>query len=265
MADVKSATAFIYTQDSSGNPIPTGTCFLVALPSADSLNMYSYLVTAKHVLQKQDGSFLSSILIRMNTIDSNSRFTYVPLSLKGNNKNVYLHSDSTVDIAVIPYTPPKNDYYFKLVGENFIRDKNSFKSLPIEEGTEVFFTGLFSPYVGEKRIYPIVRFGRISLITDEKVDWIGSKREMMLVETSSFGGNSGSPVYFKIGDVYKGFELILGGVLNGTYRDVAEIQIIQTGTTPVAIYNNGITGITPVYLLRDILYSKDLIEERKKP
>jgi hypothetical protein len=265
MAEVKSAVSFIYIQDSLGNPIPNGTCFFIGIKSEkDSLVVYPYLVTAKHVLQKKDGSFLTSILVRMNTIDSNSKFTYEPLLYDGPNKNVYLHPDSSIDLAVIPYIPPKKDYLFKFLDQDFLKDRKAFQSLPIEEGTEVFFTGLFAPYVGEKMIYPIVRFGRVSLITDEKVDWIGLKREMMLIETSSFGGNSGSPVYFKVGDFVKGFQLILGGVLNGTYRDAAEIKMVPTGSTPVAIYNNGISGITPVYLLRDIIYSKALIDERKK-
>jgi hypothetical protein len=50
--------------------------------------------------------------------------------------------------------------------------------------------------------------------------------------------------------------------INGTYRDVAEIKVVETGFTPVAIYNNGISGITPVYLLRDILYSKEQLRLR---
>lgn len=263
MSEVKSAVSFIYIQDSSGNPIPNGTCFFVAINSKDSTGSYPYLVTAKHVLQKKDGSFYSSILVRMNTIDSSSKFTYQPLNYSGPTKNVFFHRDSSVDLAVIPYVPPKKDYVFKFLGDDFLKERNVFKSLAIEEGVEVFFTGLFAPYVGEKKIYPIVRFGRVSLLTDEKVDWVGMKREMILIETSSFGGNSGSPVYFKIGDAFKGFQIILGGVLNGTYRDVAEIKIIQTGSTPVAIYNNGISGITPVYLLRDIIYSKELMSQRK--
>lgn len=91
------------------------------------------------------------------------------------------------------------------------------------------------------------------------------KREMVLIETSYFGGNSGSPVYFKVGDFSNGFKLILGGVLNGTNRDVAEIQMIQTqNPTAVAIYNNGISGITPVYMLRDIIFSEALTRQRKK-
>lgn len=260
MKEIKSAVSFIYVKDSLGNPVPNGTCFFVRVKSKkDSLNSFPYLVTAKHVLQKKDGSFYKEIFVRMNTIDSSSKLTYVEIDASSIYKNVFLHSDPSVDIAVIPYIPPKKDYLFKYLDETFLLDKTQFKGLPIEEGTEAFFTGLFTAYTGEKKIYPIARFGRIALITDEKIDWVGMKREMMLVETSSFGGNSGSPIYFKVLYPNGTTNLILGGVLNGTYRDAAEIKVVETSGnfTPYAIYNNGISGITPVYLLREILYSQE--------
>lgn len=200
----------------------------------------------------------------MNTNDSSSRFTYLPISTSSSSKNVFFHSDSSVDIAVIPYVPPKDDYLFVMLDTTFLNDRHTFKRLPIEEGTEVFFTGLFTPYTGEKKIYPIVRFGRIALITDEKIEWIGLKREMMLIETSSFGGNSGSPVYFKVNYPDGKSILALGGILNGTYRDLAEIKVFKTSNNlkPYAIYNNGISGITPSYLIRDILFSKEVSKQR---
>jgi hypothetical protein len=263
MSDIKSAVSFVYVKDSLGNPVPNGTCFFVGIRSKkDTSQYYPYLVTAKHVIQKKDGSFYKEIFVRMNTKDSTSKFTYVEIEPNLPYKNVFTHDDPSVDIAVIPYAPPKKDYIFNYLDSTFLLEKQSFKSLNLQEGTDAFFTGLFTAYTGEKKIYPIVRFGRISLITDEKIDWVGMKREMLLVETSSYGGNSGSPIYFNIVDPSGIRRLILGGVLNGTYRDVAEIKVVETGFTPVAIYNNGISGITPVYLLRDILYSKEQLRLR---
>ncbi|OQP59249.1 hypothetical protein A3860_37995 [Niastella vici] len=262
MKDFRSTISFIYIEDSLHNPIPNGTSFAVGIPS-DKIKdrTYSYLITAKHVLQKQDGRIYSSVLIRMNTKDS-SRFTFYPLNVSGPHKNVYFHSDPSVDIAVISYAPTRDDYLFTYMGPEYISTKEEFNNLAIEEGTEVFFTGLFVPFTGEHKIYPIVRFGRVSLLPNEKVEWLGFKREMILVETSSFGGNSGAPVYFKIKNSNKTY-FTVGGLLNGTYRDAAEIRVIQTSPTPVAIYNNGISGITPVYKIREILFSKELVHERE--
>ena len=263
MSTIKSAVSFVYIKDSLGNLVPNGTCFFVGIKSKkDTSQYYPYLVTAKHVIQKKDGNFYKEIFVRMNTKDSSSKFTYLEIESNLPYKNIFTHDDSSVDIAVIPYAPPKKDYIFNYLDSTFLLEKQGFKSLNLQEGTEAFFTGLFTAYTGEKKIYPIVRFGRISLITDERIDWVGMKREMLLVETSSYGGNSGSPIYFNIVDSIGRRRLILGGILNGTYRDVAEIKIVQTGLTPVAVYNNGISGITPVYLLRDILYSKEQLRLR---
>jgi len=266
MSEIKSAVSFIYIKDSLGNLIPNGTCFFIGIKSnKDTLNTYPYLVTAKHVLQKNDTSYFKEIFIRMNTKDSSSKFTYLRIFPDSPFKNIFIHSDSTIDIAVIPYVPPKNDYLFKYLDTTFLCDRAHFKTLPIVEGTEAFFTGLFTPYIGNKKIFPIVRFGRIALITDERIEWMGLQREMILVETSSFGGNSGSPIYFKLNYPNGTSKLLLGGVLNGTYRDIAEIQVIKTSgrLTPFAFYNNGISSITPVYLLKEILYGKEVLSLRK--
>jgi len=260
MSEIKSAVSFVYVKDSLGNPIPNGTCFFVAIKSkTDSLITYPYLVTAKHVLKKNDTSYYKEILIRMNTIDSSSKYTFLPIFVNSAYKNVFFHSDSTVDIAIIPYVPPKKDYMFSFLDTSFLCDRNHFNAFPITEGTEAFFTGLFTPYVGDRKIYPIVRFGRIALMTNERIDWVGMKREMLLVETSSFGGNSGSPIYFKLVYPNGNTQLLLGGVLSGTYRDAAEIVFTTNGKhTPFAIYNNGISGVTPVYLLQEILFNEEV-------
>lgn len=267
--EIKTVASFIYVKDSLGKMLPNGTCFFVGINSPkDSSRFFPYLITAKHVLQKNNSKgFYKEVFIRMNTIDSSSRFTWLPINLSGPDMNVFFHSDPAVDIAVIPYVPPKNDYLFRYLDETFLFDRRRFKSLPIVEGAETIFTGLFTPYTGEKKIYPIVRFGKISLLTNEKIDWIGVKREMILIESSSFGGNSGSPVYFQVVHPNGYKQLILGGVLSGTYRDLAEIQVLKTSNTsgvPVALYNNGISGITPAYLLWEIIHSKELTKIRSE-
>lgn len=88
---------------------------------------------------------------------------------------------------------------------------------------------------------------------------------MILLESSSYGGNSGSPVYFRINYPDGKSQLALGGVLNGTFRDIAKLEIIQNAVNgiPVTYYNNGISGITPTYLLYEILFSDELKSIRK--
>src|SRR2546430_15295912 len=44
---------------------------------------------------------------------------------------------------------------------------------------EVFFAGLFTPFAGEPRNYPVVRFGRIALVTGEPISWEGTKMNLL--------------------------------------------------------------------------------------
>src|SRR3989454_11615008 len=53
------------------------------------------------------------------------------------------------------------------------------RPLQIVEGTEVFFAGLFTPFAGEPRNYPVVRFGRIALVTGEPISWEGTKMNLL--------------------------------------------------------------------------------------
>lgn len=254
----KDATAFVYKKDSLGNPVPAGTCFLIAkYVTNDTSRFYTFFVTAKHVLQDKDGSLLKEFYIRMNTKDSNSRFIYYKIDTSEKNRSVFFHKDSSVDLAVFLYSPKKDDYNYKVIPESFIPDRASFKKFNIEEGSEAFFAGLFVPYAGDHKIFPIFRFGHISLVTDEKIMWVGEKREMILLEISSYGGNSGAPVYVKLQQQDGSIRVILLGILSGTFRDIADIAIIQTNSTPVALYNNGISGVVPAYFLNEIIFSTE--------
>lgn len=71
---------------------------------------------------------------------------------------------------------------------NVLADKDTVQRLHVPEGSEAFFTGLFTSDFGQKRNVPIVRFGRIALMPAERVP-IGTKadgsedlRELYLLE-----------------------------------------------------------------------------------
>ena len=198
ISELKTATAFIYVANSKGELTPNGTCFLINIPSpSNPSGTYIYLVTAKHVFLQNDSTYYNEIFVRLNTSDTTSEFARLNLKKSGIDKNIFVHRDSTVDVVVVPVVPIKK---YKIAGltESFLFDRQSYRNLPISEGTEVFFTGLFTQYTGEKSSVPIVRFGRVALIPNEKINWIGRKREMILLESSSYGGNSGSTVYFRV-------------------------------------------------------------------
>jgi hypothetical protein len=138
-------------------------------------------------------------------------------------KRIYTHpTDQTVDIAVVPALPDQQRFDFKWLPQQFLTTKESFRQLNIAEGSDVFFTGLFMSHYGQQRNQPIVRFGRVAMISDERVHWKGPGKspealELYLIETQSFGGNSGSPVFF-----YLGSDRIPGSIVVGP----AELRLV---------------------------------------
>jgi hypothetical protein len=76
-------------------------------------------------------------------------------------------------------------------------------------GHEVFFVGLFSQHAGRERNLPIARFGAVSRqpsepISVQRSDGSIEELEGYLVEARSWGGHSGSPVfwYYPISEVF---------------------------------------------------------------
>jgi hypothetical protein len=269
-------------------PCPAGTGFFVGVP--DSTNpavSYVYLVTAKHVLfDSKANSLYPKIITRLNKRGGSVLRGEIPLVAQGSDRTVYFHSDPTVDLAVIPTGWPTSDIIEgKWFPEKLISDKARLKSLHIEEGTEVFFTGLFTQHIGTKRNYPIFRFGHLALVTDEKISWGGGQMaELFLMESSSYGGNSGSPVFFLLDltrppeDLRDG-PLHLAGVMSGAFQDIKKANAIiekseasegtlveqaarQTIEMSFAT-NIGIAGVVPSYKLLEILHSEELEQRRR--
>jgi hypothetical protein len=66
--------------------------------------------------------------------------------------------------------------YLNLMLLNFIECNNPeyeskhLKKLEIQEGDEVFFCGLFESHYGQQKNQPIMRFGKVALMTDEKIE-----------------------------------------------------------------------------------------------
>ncbi len=248
-----SVIAFIYSSSAEGQR-PLGTGFFVSIPlPTDTSKSLVFLATAKHVLLNPDSTFRKDIHVRLNTHDS-SRFIYCPLTSFGKSKNLFISKDSTVDIALFIWPGAKmGDYDFKFLSPETMINRENFKNIQV--GNEILFTGLFTPYLGERKNYPIMRFGHIALVTNERINFVGFKRELILIESFTFGGNSGSPVFIRLPNDH----LKLIGIMNGYFNTIDPIRIIKADADiPVAISNLGIAAITPSYLLEDILRSEEI-------
>jgi hypothetical protein len=249
-----------------------GTAFFVGVKDPkDEKRNFCYVVTAKHVLQTEDHkSWLPKIFLRLNTKTGDSEFIEIPIVSSGQHKTVFLHpTDSTADVAVIPGLPDEKRFEFKMLPLELLTSKKDFLDLKIVEGSEVFFTGLFSPHVGTRRNYPVIRFGRVAMITDEKVRFGDHEADLYLLETSSYGGNSGSPVFFylgidrELGSILGGPPVLkLAGVMSGTFLDVQPVQAVETARIPVAPSNMGIAAVVPAYKVMEILSGSELTDQR---
>jgi len=276
-SDVKKAVAFVFLSDAqgepaldkSGNPIPLGTGFFVSVPTGRQRDrVYVYFVTAMHVLrQNNTGPLHGNVLIRLNKLDGASGFVRLRISGEsGGERKAFFHSDSAVDLAVIPVSIDQSVFDFKLVPRDYITSREEFNQLHIGEGAEVFSTGLFTPFGGEKRNYPVVRFGRIALVTDKPISWEGTKMNVYLMESGSIG-NSGSPVFFYRGSLQPNAYALfkLAGVMMGASQHVRPgVPVPEGNAIPASVSNTGIAALVPCYRLHEILFGSELEALRAK-
>jgi len=273
-SQAKKTFSFIFRVDDEKKATPYGTGFFVSVPVEKRPDRAAgYFVTAKHVLQDENGNFLQEIVLRLNQRDGNA--TYASYQLIP--KNIFLHKENEVDLAVISIAPEQTTIDYKFIQHDLIATPEYIQQQKIEEGDDVFFTGLFTSYLGKKKNYPIIRFGRVALMTDEKIDWKEKDKpaistELYLVECQSFGGNSGSPIFFNLSPMRKpgvmslgGARITLAGVIKGSFLSASEIGVVGKTEELYSSENVGISAVTPAYKLKEILFSNDVIERRNKP
>lgn len=276
-SQTKQIVGFIFVKDNAENYTPNGTAFFVSIPDESREDgVFVYIVTAKHVLvDKQTGKYYDTVYIRLNRRDeATASLLEVPL-VGDPSVPIFTHDDETVDIAVLQLLPPQGKFDFKTMPEEGIVNEKKFKDMDIQEGDDVFFTGLFRPFFGTEMNYPILRFGKVAMISDEKIPWYNEKTkqnellDLYLLETQSFGGNSGSPVFFYFGPtrdpgyMRAGEQALLAGVMKGSFQEAKTIKIAETGSTPFSVENAGIAAVVPAFYLRNILYSDRARQHRQ--
>ena len=262
----RNVVTFIF-QVTETNSFPIGTGFFVAIPAkADPKVSFAYLVTAKHVLFDTNGHLPSHIAIRMNATATNEAFCNLQVFFTGPEASqVFIHPDKSVDVAVIPL-------FFDFKRANItgnpvkqLAERESFRHFSIREGDEMFFLGLFTPFIGSKQNIPIYRFGRLAMLSEERIPFGQQDDEdLLLMETQVFGGNSGAPCFFYFderrapGDA----KVILAGVVKGYFQDWSEVRFVNTKQTPISSEHVGISAVIPAYYILDILQCEGLQASR---
>lgn len=262
-SNLKKCVAFIFSLNSKGEYQPRGTGYFVSVPTKkDTTKSFIYFVTAKHVIQNKDKTFRNSIYLRLNLTTDSSEFVQVPL-ITFPDRYFEIHQDSTVDLAVILLPAIKlNKYDHLSIPISMLSTKSFVSQNHIREGDEVFFCGLFLNYFGKQRNYPLFRFGKVALIPEERVPFEGNYSFLYLLETTSFGGNSGSPVFFKLSPNRDTGNLIVGaqtqyylaGTMRGYYGATIDTAYTRTETSNFILFQNaGIAAVVPAYQLIDII------------
>lgn len=269
--DIKKSVVFLFLPTGDGKLIPSGTGFLTGVrhPSKkDALSVY--LVTAKHVLQNQERTgFVPQAFVRFNTKDGRSDVLTLQLTPEGLKKNVFVHPDASVDLAVVPVFENPSRYDFKVIADDLLTSKRDMDRLGIREGSEVFYAGLFVPHVGVSRNYPIIRFGKIAMLSEERINWGGRESELYLIESASYGGSSGAPVFVvtPAGSRSQRTGMAssvarLAGVLAGYFGEVEPLGAASGNGRALAAYNTGVSAVVPAHKLQEILFGEDLRKQR---
>jgi len=202
----------------------------------------------------------------------NSFISPIPITVK---ENGFLEcsidkQDPEADLAICPISISDAIFDFKGLGPETFVTESKIQDLKLNETDEVLFSGLFLPYHGAKKNYPIVRHGRLALIPKEKIPWTGptgesSMQDLYLAEITSWGGNSGSPVFVRLsgareqGGLLAGVQYLLLGVMMGYFNSdrpatLDTAAITDTGHFDVKLSDNsGIAAIVPAEKINEII------------
>jgi len=245
---------------------PAASAMLVSVPLQDAGLWARYVVTARHVLTLSRK--YGSLFARIHLLDGSSMFWELPPRI--------WHQHPTTDVAVASLRVPGEIDHTFISTEQFELDSLVRDHL-VGIGDDVFFVGLFSEHPGSERNQPVLRFGNIALMPDEKLHIelgdSAARIRAYLVEARSWGGHSGSPafVYFppdRFGDriqLQTQVPIFLLGIVQGHYEiksDVAFLgDILGSGKVPV---NAGMAVVVPAQEINDILMDEELVAARDR-
>jgi len=161
-------------------------------------------------------------------------------------------SDPVADVALAPVSLGETADY-KTIGQGWFATKAFVTEQHVNENDEVLFTGLFAGYFGAQKNYPVVRHGRLALLPGEDVaidaEKPDKKSQVYLAEVTSYGGNSGSPVFLRIGALREG--LTVNMALGYTYHLLGVMKGFVSDEE--AKQNTGIALVVPTDKIVEIL------------
>ncbi len=258
-----------------------GTGFFIAAsePRLGENSWIKFLVTNKHMIRQPgpagnlgSGAYFRLLNARINTVQASpdgTQFANVPIQVVddfGSLEWFVDTDDDTVDLAVTPISLDPQVYEYKTIQTDVFATKELFTSEHVSENDEIIFAGLFAWNPGAKKNYPIVRHGKLARLSEERIPLDRSNplktTEVHLADVMSFGGNSGSPVFLRVGGIREGlasnlsgYSYYLLGVMQGFFPEGMDVAVDVVQLKGEAAQNSGIAAVIPSKKIIDLLES----------
>jgi hypothetical protein len=267
-----------------------------------------WAVTARHNIQEARAE-AAPMFVRVNTTDE----TYIDLPTTPDD----WFEDDAHDVAVCYWAGTSDRIRLTSVPfDQFIQDDYRYyggKDLPLNirelggqeviVGHEIFFVGLFNQHAGKAKNLPIARFGNVARLPVEPVnvrrkDGTVEQIHGYLCEARSWGGHSGSPVFWTYPvsmvrfvdppaapapnraarrskrpapkpasiPVTTGSEIIALMGLVSAHFDIPQTAEVEGDALARVITrsNAGIAVVTPAHVILELLRREDVVAEKDK-
>jgi hypothetical protein len=273
---VKKCVGFVGDRDGP-NIRYRGTVFFVSVAERAPLRgeatfawKFCYIVTAKHVVEALD---CSDCVIRMN--DKQGRSVVFEAS---GIKWFYHPTDATVDCAAALFAPPKDlNLHIGTISDTLFATPQLIDEYEIGVGDEVYVAGLFTRITETAKNQPVVRTGHIAMMPDEKIEFSRlGLIDAYLIETKSFGGLSGCPVFVRHtvstpitqeseGPPVGRLKRLYGGGSSYLLGSMIGHWVLPEGPDPALseALNFGISAVVPMYKILEVMNHPELKAMRK--
>lgn len=264
--------AFICYRDQNHKIRFAGTAFFITEHDDKADITFPYTVTALHVIEQiRRNSVDGMVLLRLNKREEG----YEYVEKHESEWKAPKQDEEFIDVAVIEYAPDSTSYDILYIATSNIASQDLITNKSVELGNETATVGLFANHDGGKRNVPIIRYGNIAMIPENKIKTEFGSMIGYLIESRSIGGLSGSPVFVwtdkhitrktETGRISSQMILLLG-LVHGHYDVIvpATDEVVEDSFKQEHI-NLGIAIVVPATkILQTISENDDLKRSRKE-
>lgn len=254
------SVVFLFAADSTGHVltnVQVATGFLIGVPAKNGQNLYPLLITARHVVDPLWAGCASTNPTRFFLRVNKKRFDpqtdetgvgYIAVELIQNGTPTWSKSDDeNVDVAVLraPSELTSGDYDVRFINfRNFAKPEEVAK---LGIGSQIASTGLVPALKGEKRNYPVFKFGKIASVPAEmasvpcRPDSQPRRFRVWWIAANLVPGSSGSPIYFD--PLFP----------PGADVSAGEPRAMIIGLQSVSLQGADLAGMTPARYIIDVI------------